>query len=80
MDPRIEKETDPQRILSCFTTHLEVKGRMKILKSLALLKSKFVNECKKNMSAQFVEPMEGLEDILKQSLNDRLKHFIEPGY
>ena len=53
---------------------------MKILKSLALLKSKFVSECKKNMSAQLVEPMEGLEDILKQSLNDRLKHFIEPGY
>ena len=44
VDPRITTETDPQRILSMFSTHIEVRGRMNILKSLALLKGRITAE------------------------------------
>ena len=62
-----------------FTTHLEVKGRLHVYKSLSLLKGKIVAEGRKRMQACYLEPMNGLEAILKQSLKLRLQHFVEPG-
>ena len=49
MDPRIETETDPKRKLQMFTTHIEVKGRMHFIKSVALLKGKILTESEKRM-------------------------------
>ena len=65
VDPRIETETDPQRQLEMFTTHLEVKGRFHIYKTLSLLKGKVCSEGRKRMQACYLEPMNGLEAILK---------------
>ena len=64
VDPRIDLETDPQRRLQMFTTHLVVKGRFKIIKSLSLLKSKFIAEGSKRIQAVYKEPMDGLDVIL----------------
>ena len=64
VDPRIEQEIDPKRQLEMFTTHIEVKGRFTIMKSLSLLKGKFISEGKKNMAAAYKEPMDGLDAIL----------------
>ena len=60
VDPRIETETDPKRKLDMFTTHLEVKGRIHIIKSLSLLKGKITSEAQKRMQAVHIQPMNGL--------------------
>ena len=60
VDPQIENEQDPARKLQMISTHLKIVGRMEILKSLALLKSKFLTEAQKAMNLMFGEPMEGL--------------------
>ena len=44
-----------------FTTELHVRARITIKKSLALLKSKFVSEAKKQCYKIYAEPMEGLD-------------------
>lgn len=49
VDPAIVNETDPQKILGMFTTKLEVRARMHIIKSLSLLKGKILAESEKSL-------------------------------
>ena len=49
--PSIESTDDPKKMLEMFTTHLEVKGRLHVMKSLSLLKGKIMSESKKRMTA-----------------------------
>ena len=80
VDPAIELESDPRRKLNMFTTRLEVKARVNILKSLSLMKGKVVAAAKQSLERSMEEPMEGLEEILQETLYQRLQHFIEPGH
>ena len=53
VQPGIEQETDPRRKLSMLTTHLEIKGRLHIMKSLALLKGKISTGVRKSFGEKF---------------------------
>ena len=63
-----------------FTTHIEVRARLHIISSLSLLKGKIVSASEQRMGLPYKEPMEGIHDILKASLQRRLQHFLEPGH
>ena len=53
---------------------------MVIMKSLSLLKGKFLSEAEKLMKRNYDDgpdmPLHGLERILRDSLESRLEHFI----
>ena len=72
----VTQTVDPsQEGLSGLTTHLNARGRIHIMKSLALLKSKVVKECQKRLLLQFspqVLPPALLNQTLHQSLQNRL--------
>ena len=80
VDPAIENESDPVRALSMFKTEMYVRARITIKKSLALLKSKFVSEAKKQVHRIYQQPVEGMGQILAETVKLRLQHFLEPGH
>lgn len=61
VDPNIENETDPAKIMKMFTTEFQVSGRMTIKKSLGWLKGKVLSSAKVAILELYTEPIADLE-------------------
>ena len=64
VDPNIEKETDPNKILQMFTTELEILGRITVTKSLGFLKGRVISESEKQTTKCYEMPMANVHETL----------------
>lgn len=76
--PGAMEEEDPQKRLSMFSVKVRCYARIHIMKTLMLVKGQIMKENERQARADVERAHEGLGKFMKQSIQKRLQHYINP--
>lgn len=71
-------EIDVHKRLKKLSVHFEVKARVTVLKSLSLAKGAIMNHVEASAKEGNSMSFKGAAEFLKNSLNKRLEHYLNP--
>lgn len=71
-------EIDAQKRLKKFSVRIEVKARVTVLKSLSLAKGAIMGHVEASAKEGNSMSYAGAAEFLKNSLNKRLEHYLNP--
>ena len=76
--PGAMDEPDLKKRLSMFSVHVEVRGRITILKTLSFAKGAIVSHVEAQAREGNGLSFKGGEEYLQKAINKRLEHYLNP--